>query len=213
MQLIGYVTVPQAPQLRGWGLARAAQFTWQRTGARRLRCMSGCWRGGEQRLEVGDRQSMDSFDVIVIGGGIVGLATAYGLSGQYPGKKIAVVEKEAGLARHQTGHNSGVLHSGIYYKPGSMKAATCRAGREAMIAFCDQEGIAYDLCGKVIVAVDEAELGRLEGLVRRGTDNGVSCELVSRARLRDLEPTPPASGVSSSTTPASWTTNRSAQSW
>ena len=91
-------------------------------------------------------------DVIVIGGGIVGLATAYRLSGHYPGKKIAVVEKEAGLARHQTGHNSGVLHSGIYYKPGSMKAATCRAGREAMIAFCDREGIAYDLCGKVIVA-------------------------------------------------------------
>ena len=131
---------------------------------------------------------MKSFDVIVIGGGIVGLATAYGLSGHYPGKKIAVVEKEAGLARHQTGHNSGVLHSGIYYKPGSMKAATCRAGREAMIAFCDREGIAYDLCGKVIVAVDEAELGRLEGLRRRGTDNGVSCELVSRAQLRDLEP-------------------------
>ena len=131
---------------------------------------------------------METFDVIVIGGGIVGLATAYGLSGHYPGKKIAVVEKEAGLARHQTGHNSGVLHSGIYYKPGSMKAATCRAGREAMIAFCDREGIAYDLCGKVIVAVDEAELSRLEGLVRRGTDNGVSCELVSRAQLRDLEP-------------------------
>ena len=131
---------------------------------------------------------MRTFDVIVIGGGIVGLATAYGLSGHYPGKKIAVVEKEAGLAQHQTGHNSGVLHSGIYYKPGSMKAATCRAGREAMIAFCDREGIAYDLCGKVIVAVDEAELSRLEGLVRRGTDNGVSCERVSRAQLRDLEP-------------------------
>ena len=69
-----------------------------------------------------------------------------------------------------------------------MKAATCRAGREAMIAFCEQEGIAYDLCGKVIVAVDEAELARLEGLVRRGTDNGVSCERVSSAQLRDLEP-------------------------
>ena len=131
---------------------------------------------------------MKSFDVIVIGGGIVGLATAYGLSGQYPGKNIAVVEKEAGVARHQTGHNSGVLHSGIYYKPGSIKAATGRAGRAAMIAFCDREGIAYDLCGKVIVAVDEAELSRLEGLYRRGTDNGVSCELVSSAYLRDLEP-------------------------
>jgi L-2-hydroxyglutarate oxidase len=131
---------------------------------------------------------MDAFDVIVIGGGIVGLAAAFQLSSRYPGKRLAVLEKEAGLAQHQTGHNSGVLHSGIYYKPGSLKAATCRAGREAMIAFCQQEGIAYELCGKVIVALDQAELGRLHDLHGRGVANGVDCELVSAARLHELEP-------------------------
>ena len=131
---------------------------------------------------------MKPFDVIVIGGGIVGLATAYRLSDQFPDKQIAVVEKEARLARHQTGHNSGVLHSGIYYKPGSLKAATCRAGREAMIAFCQREEIAYELCGKVIVALDQAERDRLAELYRRGSANGVACELVSAARLRELEP-------------------------
>lgn len=131
---------------------------------------------------------MKQFDVIVIGGGIVGLAAAFQLSSRNPGKRLAVLEKEAGLAQHQTGHNSGVLHSGIYYKPGSLKAATCRAGREAMIAFCQQEGIAYELCGKVIVALDQAELGRLHELHGRGVANGVDCELVSAGRLHELEP-------------------------
>ncbi|MFZ2358378.1 MAG: L-2-hydroxyglutarate oxidase [Anaerolineae bacterium] len=131
---------------------------------------------------------MDNYDVIVIGGGVVGLATAWALSERLPQRRVALVEKEAGLARHQTGHNSGVLHSGNYYKPGSLKAATCRAGREAMIAFCQQEGIAYELCGKVIVALDQAELGRLHGLAGRGVANGVDCELISAARLHELEP-------------------------
>ncbi|MCB0004098.1 MAG: L-2-hydroxyglutarate oxidase [Anaerolineae bacterium] len=131
---------------------------------------------------------MHDFDVAIIGGGIVGLATAFQLSSRFPDRRIAVVEKEAGLAQHQTGHNSGVLHSGIYYKPGSLKAATCRAGREAMIAFCREEGIAHELCGKVIVALDEAELGRLHDLYRRGVANGVACELVSAERLREIEP-------------------------
>jgi len=131
---------------------------------------------------------MRSYDVLIIGGGIVGLATAYELSGRFPGKRVAVVEKEAGLARHQTGHNSGVLHSGIYYKPGSMKAATCLAGREAMIAFCEREGVTYKICGKVIVAVDEAEQNRLEDLYRRGTENRVPCQLLSSAQLKEREP-------------------------
>ncbi len=129
-----------------------------------------------------------TFDVIIIGGGIVGLATAFQLSSRLPGQRIAVVEKEAGLAQHQTGHNSGVLHAGIYYKPGSLKAATCRAGREAMIAFCQQEGIAYALCGKVIVALDQAELARLHELHGRGLANGVDCQLIDAGRLRELEP-------------------------
>ncbi len=131
---------------------------------------------------------MDNYDVIVIGGGVVGLATAWALSERFPQRRVTLVEKEAGVARHQTGHNSGVLHSGIYYKPGSLKAALCRAGREAMIAFCEQEGIAYQLCGKVIVAVDQAELGRLHDLHGRGIANGVACELVGRERLAELEP-------------------------
>lgn len=129
-----------------------------------------------------------TFDVIIIGGGIVGLATAFQLSSRLPNQRIAVVEKEAGLAQHQTGHNSGVLHAGIYYKPGSLKAATCRSGREAMIAFCQQEGIAYELCGKVIVALDQAELARLHDLHGRGLANGVECELIDAGRLRELEP-------------------------
>ena len=133
---------------------------------------------------------MDNYDVIVIGGGVVGLATAWALSERFPQRRVALVEKEAGLARHQTGHNSGVLHSGIYYKPGSLKAATCRAGREAMIAFCQQEGIAYELCGKVIVALDQAELGRLHDLAGRGVANGVDCELISAAHLHELEAAP-----------------------
>lgn len=131
---------------------------------------------------------MELFDVIIIGGGIVGLATAYGLSGHFPDKRVAILEKEAGLAQHQTGHNSGVLHSGIYYKPGSLKAALCRAGRAAMITFCEREDIAYEICGKVIVAVDQRELSRMEVLYRRGIENDVACGWVDRDQLRELEP-------------------------
>jgi (S)-2-hydroxyglutarate dehydrogenase len=127
-------------------------------------------------------------DVIVIGGGIVGLATAYRLTEQYPQRSIIVLEKEAHVAAHQSGHNSGVLHSGIYYKPGSLKAATCRAGKRAMQAFCEREGIPFDLCGKVIVAVDESELPRLQALYERGRANQVRCEIIDRERLQELEP-------------------------
>jgi (S)-2-hydroxyglutarate dehydrogenase len=127
-------------------------------------------------------------DVMVIGGGIVGLATAYRLTEQYPRLSVVVLEKEAHVAAHQSGHNSGVLHSGIYYRPGSLKAATCRAGKRAMEAFCESEGIGYELCGKVIVAVDESELARLQALYERGQANQVRCEVIGRERLRELEP-------------------------
>ncbi|HKP13973.1 MAG TPA: L-2-hydroxyglutarate oxidase [Blastocatellia bacterium] len=127
-------------------------------------------------------------DVMVIGGGIVGLATAYRLTEQQPRRSVVVLEKESRVAAHQSGHNSGVLHSGIYYKPGSLKAAACRAGKRAMEAFCEREGIRYDLCGKVIVAVDEPELERLRALYERGQANGVRCEVIGRERLRELEP-------------------------
>ena len=131
---------------------------------------------------------MRAFDLSIIGGGIVGLATAYQFTRRFPGRRVLVLEKEAGLAEHQTGHNSGVLHSGIYYKPGSLKAATCRAGKRAMEDFCAAEGIAHEICGKVIVAVTAADLPALQRLYERGLANGVNCTLIDRARLAELEP-------------------------
>jgi L-2-hydroxyglutarate oxidase len=127
-------------------------------------------------------------DVLVVGGGILGLATAHRLLAQRPGTSVVVLEKEPAIALHQTGHNSGVLHSGIYYRPGSLKAANCRAGKSAMERFCSEEGIPYDVCGKVIVALDEPERRRLEGLHERAAANGVRCERISPERLREIEP-------------------------
>ena len=131
---------------------------------------------------------MQQSDVLIIGGGIVGLATAYRLMQRHPGTRITVLEKEPDLAHHQTGHNSGVLHSGIYYKPGSLKAINCREGKKAMEAFCDEQGIEYDICGKVIVALDEKEAGRLQAIYERGQANGIDCEVIGRERLLELEP-------------------------
>jgi (S)-2-hydroxyglutarate dehydrogenase len=131
---------------------------------------------------------MPSTDILIIGAGIVGLATAYTLTQQYPDKRITILEKESGLAQHQTGHNSGVLHSGVYYKPGSLKAASSLAGRRAMLEFCDREGIPYTLCGKVIVAVGEDDEARLDMLHERGVANGIAVEMIGRDRLNELEP-------------------------
>ncbi len=124
----------------------------------------------------------------VIGGGIVGLAAAYQFVTRYPGQRVIVLEKEDSVGAHQTGHNSGVLHSGVYYKPGSLKAENCRLGKQAMETFCREQGIPYDICGKVIVAVDESELPMLERIYDRGQANRVACELIEPARLRELEP-------------------------
>jgi (S)-2-hydroxyglutarate dehydrogenase len=132
--------------------------------------------------------TMTHADVAIIGGGIVGLATGFQLARLYPAKRIVLLEKEAGLAEHQTGRNSGVIHSGIYYKPGSLKAVNCREGRKALIEFCEQENIAHEICGKVIVAVDDSESPALERIFERGQANGVSCELIGSERLRELEP-------------------------
>ena len=131
---------------------------------------------------------MQQTDIAIIGGGIIGLATAYRFQERYPGRTVIVLEKESGLAHHQTGRNSGVLHSGIYYRPGSLRALNCREGKEAMEAFCEREGVAYEICGKVIVAVDESELPNLERIYARGQANGVKCEIIDRDRLRELEP-------------------------
>ena len=131
---------------------------------------------------------MHQNDLIVIGGGIVGLATAYRFTERFPGRRVTVLDKEPDVGRHQTGHNSGVLHSGIYYRPGSLKATNCRAGKEALVAFCREEGIPHEICGKVIVAVDRAELSALERIYHNGQANGVQCTLIDRDRLTELEP-------------------------
>ena len=131
---------------------------------------------------------MQQTDIIVIGGGILGLATAYQFCCEYPRLSITVLEKESQLAMHQTGHNSGVLHTGIYYKPGSLKALNCREGKSRMEDFCRREGIVFEICGKVIVAVKENELPVLEMIYQRGRTNGVSCEMISSEKLGELEP-------------------------
>ncbi len=127
-------------------------------------------------------------DVLVIGAGIVGLAVAFRLTQYYPDWRVAVVEKEPDISLHQSGRNSGVLHSGIYYRPDSEKALTCRAGKQLMQEFCDSEGIPYEICGKVIVAGDENERAALRSLYERGKANGVRCQFIDSSRLRELEP-------------------------
>src|SRR6059036_197667 len=129
------------------------------------------------------------FDYCVIGGGIVGLATGMEILKKRPGSSLILLEKETKLAAHQTGHNSGVIHSGIYYRPGSLKAQTCVSGAQALVAFCEQHGIPYERCGKVVVATTEEEIPRLEELFRRGTANGVEgLEMIGPERLREIEP-------------------------
>ena len=128
------------------------------------------------------------FDICIIGGGIVGLATAYQLSRRDPMLRLAVVEKESHLAKHQTGHNSGVLHTGIYYKPGSLKAINCRQGKLAMEQFCREQGIEHELCGKIIVALKDEEVPRLQNIYQRGQENGVSCKMITREEMLEIEP-------------------------
>jgi (S)-2-hydroxyglutarate dehydrogenase len=130
---------------------------------------------------------VEQTDVLVIGAGAVGLATAWQL--QRVGVwRVLVVEKESEVARHQTGRNSGVLHSGIYYQPGSLKAETCRRGKQAMEALCEQEGVAYERCGKVVVASRESELSALRRIEERATANSVPVERIGADRLLELEP-------------------------
>lgn len=129
-----------------------------------------------------------TYDFGIVGGGIVGITTAYKLSLGYPGRKIVLFEKEPGLATHQTGRNSGVVHSGIYYKPGSVKARTCRDGKAQLEVFCVENGVRWEACGKVIVALDAREEDALTNILDRGRANGVHCSLINQDQLRDREP-------------------------
>lgn len=132
--------------------------------------------------------TVDSYDLVVIGGGILGLATARALRERFPGASIAVLERERAWAAHQTGHNSGVIHSGIYYAPGSLKARLCRAGNASMVAFCRAEGVPVEVCGKLIVATDASELPRLDALLERGLANGLAPRRADPGEVRELEP-------------------------
>lgn len=125
----------------------------------------------------------------IVGGGILGLAVGRELGLRYPGVDVVVFEKEAGLARHQTGHNSGVVHAGIYYKPGSLKAELCASGRGMLREYCQEKNLAYEECGKLVVAVDESEMGRLEKLEQTATENRVpGLRRVDGAGIREVEP-------------------------
>lgn len=128
------------------------------------------------------------YDFLIIGGGIVGLSTGMALTKRFPHVKIAVIEKEDELAHHQTGHNSGVIHSGIYYKPGSYKARFAKEGNAAMVEFCKENGIAYDMCGKVIVATEQEELPLLHNLYERGLQNGLNISQIDQGELAEIEP-------------------------
>lgn len=129
------------------------------------------------------------FDIVIIGGGIVGLSSAMQLAERFPSKRLLLIEKEDKIAAHQTGHNSGVIHSGIYYKPGSLKAENCKKGYRALIKFCKDHNISFDICGKVIVASNKEELPALQQLYERGIKNGLTdLALLSEAELHNYEP-------------------------
>jgi L-2-hydroxyglutarate oxidase len=128
------------------------------------------------------------YDCIIIGGGIVGLSTAWQLQRSYPEKRILLLEKEAGLSRHQSGHNSGVIHAGIYYEPGSLKARFCKEGVEATIQFCRQNEILFEQCGKLLVSTDTVEHQRMLALFDRALANGLDVELLDARQLRQREP-------------------------
>ncbi len=130
----------------------------------------------------------DAHDVVVVGGGIVGMSTAYAVTRAAPGTRVVVLEKEDGPARHQTGRNSGVIHSGVYYRPGSLKARYAVAGAAEMVRFCAEHGLPHEVTGKLIVATEREELPRLHALVQRGRENGIPVRELVPAQISDHEP-------------------------
>lgn len=145
------------------------------------------------------------YDYIIIGGGIVGLSTGYALVNKHPQAKLLVIEKEPSLAAHQTGRNSGVIHSGIYYKPGSLKARFAKEGSKKLIDYCNKNEIQYDICGKLIVATEERELIELDKLYQRGRENGLNVELIHQDEMKQIEPY--VNGISAIRVPMAGTVN------
>ena len=130
-----------------------------------------------------------TYDVLIIGAGIVGLATALKIKEKRPELLVVVLDKEDAIAQHQTGNNSGVIHSGLYYKPGSQKAINCITGYKMLINFCDTHNIDYELCGKVVVAIDESELPELEKLYKRGLEHGLeNLKMLDSEGIKEYEP-------------------------
>lgn len=135
------------------------------------------------------RMTQNSWDAVIVGGGIVGAATLYKLQSRFPSMRILLLEKEQALADHQTGHNSGVIHSGIYYKPGSFKAKNCVSGRRELVAFAKEHGVKHDICGKLIVATTQDELPRLEKIHATGIANGIEgMERITAEQIKEIEP-------------------------
>ncbi len=128
------------------------------------------------------------YDYIIIGGGIIGISTAWQLQQRFPEKDILLLEKESVYSKHQTGHNSGVIHAGVYYAPGSLKAKFCKAGVAATMAFCDQNDVPYDRCGKLLVATNELEMERMHALFERCQRNEINVELLDAEQLKSYEP-------------------------
>ena len=128
------------------------------------------------------------YDIAIVGGGIIGLSAAMACLQRAPKARLVVLEKESGWAAHQTGHNSGVIHSGIYYRPGSLKARFCREGNRSMVGFCQTHNIPHEVCGKVIVATESSELPLLETLYQRGLENGIEVTQLSREQVQEIEP-------------------------
>ena len=148
-----------------------------------------CFARPRRALTTLPHKNFMTYDIAVIGGGIVGLSFAMQAAGKFPALRLVVLEKESGVARHQTGHNSGVIHSGVYYKAGSLKARLCVAGAREMVEFCSRHGIPNEVCGKLIVAADSEEAARLVDLLARGVANGLEgLRLLERQAMLDLEP-------------------------
>ena len=152
-----------------------------------------------------ERTALRFYDFILIGGGIVGAATAWKLKQRYPDADILLVEKESTVANHQTGHNSGVIHAGVYYAPGSLKADFCKRGAYLTLAFCREHGLSYEQCGKLLVATDSIEFDRMESLEEKCHQNGIETQRLSESELRKREPN--IRGVAALFVPATGITN------